>query len=48
VKAHTDHSATLEPVGQEGNDGAGTPGQPLVLPDPLGETPLIVEVMSEV
>jgi hypothetical protein len=29
-------------------DGDGAPGQPLVRPDPLGDTPLILEIMSEV
>lgn len=43
VKEYRGQSAILE---SDGNDGGGTPGQPTVLPDPLGDTPLIVEVMS--
>jgi hypothetical protein len=46
VKAYKGESAILESDGTDGGDGA--PGQPIVLPDPLGDTPLTVEVMSEV
>ena len=44
VKGYRGSAAFLE---LDGAPGDGAPGQPLVLPDPLGDTPLTVEVMSE-
>ena len=41
MKAYKNEAAILVSV-----DDDGAPGQPLVIPDALGDTPLIVEMMS--
>jgi len=44
VKAYRRDAAILEPLD---DDGGAFGGPPRVIPDPFGDTPLIVEVMSK-